>query len=122
MARREAIERVEREILQEKAEALGRVGERLADLLVRLRDLGRRIDEFEAALAGGGGGLDEYTRLGDDVERFNRLREMAVRLAHDLVVQREAVGFRRHALILETYPIPPRRVLSVPSPTPAERR
>ena len=121
MARREALERIEREILQEKAEALGRVGERLADLLVRLHTLGRRIDGLEAALAGGGGGLEGRARLGDEVERFNRLRETAVRLAHDLVIQREAVGFRRHALILETYPIPPRRVLPGPLPTPERR-
>jgi len=110
MARGEALERIEREIQQEKAEALGRVGERLAELLAQLRDLGRRLDELEQALAGGGGGAEGCARLREEVERFNRLREGAIRLSHDLVVQREAVGFRRHPWLAESYPIPPRRV------------
>lgn len=110
MARGEALERVEREIQKEKAQALGRVGERLAALLARLRDLGRRIDELERALEGGGGESGGDARLQEEVERFNRLREGAIRLSHDLVIQREAVGFRRHAWLAEGYPIPPRRV------------
>lgn len=113
MTRREALERVEQEIQREKAEALGRVGERLAERLAQLHDLGRRIDELEQALAGGDAAL--RVRLAAEVERFNRLREGAIRLSHDLVVQREAVGFRRHGLLAESYPIPPRRVRAVPS-------
>lgn len=116
MVRGEAYQRLEREIQKEKAEALGRLGERLALLLARLGELGRRIDELERALAAGAGKPRPLeVRLEEEIERFNRLREEAVRLVHDLVIQREAVGFRRHVLLASSYPIPPRRSLpSIP--------
>lgn len=120
MARRETLGRVEEEIRREKAEALGRVGERLTELLGQLRDLGRRIDDLERARAGGGD-PEGAARLEAEIERFNRLREGAARLVHDLIIQREAVGFRRHTLILQSYPIPPRRSLAA-SPRPEEPR
>jgi hypothetical protein len=103
--RAEALGRVEKEIRQAMAEALGRLGERLeaalAELAARDRDLDRRLAEGP-----GVGG-----RLAADLEARNRVRAEARRLVHHLVIQREAMGLRRHALVAERYPVPPLRTL-----------
>ena len=94
--RREGIKRIEREIAGEKAAALGRAGERLEQALGETRDLGDRL-----------------LRAGDAAER-ERLREaytlarrrtLDARLA--LLIQREALGLRRHATVDQQFPEPP---------------
>jgi hypothetical protein len=99
--RLEAHQTVEQEIRRAQAEALGRTGERLGDLLSRVAALDREIDrmvdgppaEREAAL----------------VER-ERLRREAATAHHHLCIQREALGLVRHGLVDQRYPVPPRRV------------
>ncbi len=106
MTRGESLRRVEAEIRQAKAEALGRLGERLDAVLGELADRDRRLDRLLAAAGPASAG---DPRLGRELQTRNRLRDEARRLVHHLVIQREAIGLVRHGLVLERYPIPPRR-------------
>jgi hypothetical protein len=94
--RAEAFGRIEREIAGEKAAALGRAGERLADALDETRQVAARL-----AVAGSPA---ERERLAAEYRRA-RERAAAARLA--LVVQREAIGLRRHAVVEQQFPEPP---------------
>lgn len=86
---------VEVEILKEKAGALGRVGERLDGSLARLADLASRIAEADP---------DDRAGL---VGEYRAERARARQLRYYLVVQREAMGLRRHADVDRVYPLPP---------------
>jgi len=93
--------RINEEIAQEKAVALGRAGERLEEALAHVASLGRRLDaapdgEVEARLLG------EYEAA--------RVRALHARLA--LLIQREAVGLRHHRIVDQQFPEPPRRAAS----------
>jgi hypothetical protein len=89
---------LEREIIAEMARTLGRVTRRLTDALDRLREVGREIDSA----------ADAATRAGL-VAEFNERRAEAARARWELLVQREALGFRRHEDIDACYPLPPCR-------------
>jgi hypothetical protein len=102
----ESVRRIEAEIRHAKAEALGRVGERLEAALAELAELDRRLDGKVAAL---GAGQRPDRRLLGEIEARDRLRGEAVRLVQQLVIQREALGLVRHATVHEQYPVPPRR-------------
>jgi hypothetical protein len=104
--RGESLQRTEREIRQAKAEALGRVGERLEDALARLAELDGRLDRLLAAL-GADGGRDP--RVARELEARNRLRDDAARLHQQLIIQREAIGVFQHGVVTERYPVPGRR-------------
>jgi hypothetical protein len=98
MRRNEALHRIDAEIANEKAQALGRAGERLEAALAHVVTVGRRLDaatdpESEARLLG------EYEAA--------RVRALHARLA--LLVQREAVGLRHHRIVDQQFPEPPRR-------------
>ncbi|MEW6368215.1 MAG: hypothetical protein AB1714_26600 [Acidobacteriota bacterium] len=90
----EAFTRTEQDLLREKAAVLARIGGRLARLL-------RELDEIREQ-------LESVPREGRPplVAAFNEVREEAERYRWYLMVQREAVGFRRHASLNEEYPIP----------------
>jgi len=106
VSRHEAQQRIEQEIRQAKAEALGRAGERLDAVLARLAAADRDLERLTAEAT-----RDPVLRgqiVRDTVAR-DRLRDEAVRLRHALVIQREAIGLRRHGSVEERYPIPPRR-------------
>ncbi len=95
--RSEGIERIEREIAREKAAALGRAGERLE----------RAMAETDAIAAAVRGASDPETearlrRAYADARR----RALEARLA--LLIQREALGLRRHAVVDQQFPEPPR--------------
>ncbi len=103
-----AIEKVESEIRQEKAEALGRTGERLEQILVEIRRLRRKLVTLaEGRRVGTGGehtiGAEILKALAKDAELCGRARE----IRHQLVVQQEeAVGFRCHEEVDRHYPMP----------------
>jgi hypothetical protein len=97
--RAEALQRVEQEIRQAKAEPLGRLGERLDQVLARLGEMDRELDAMPT-------GAPEGSRA---LAVRNRLRDEAVRLVHYLVVQREAIGVRCHRAVAERYPVPSAR-------------
>jgi hypothetical protein len=92
-----AQEQLEKEIIREMAEALGRSGEKVDVALLRLelaaRDVAAASTEDEREHA---------------VVRFNALRDDALRVRHELRIHREAIGIRRNDGLDTTYPIPPR--------------
>jgi hypothetical protein len=92
------VARVERELLAEKAAALGRAGERLDEALAEVARLAVALDAAAEPAA--------RERLGRDYEQA-WLRAARARLA--LVIQREAVGLRHHHLVEQQFPEPPRR-------------
>jgi hypothetical protein len=95
----EAPTQAELEIMQEQAEALGRVGGRLDESLRRLKVLEQRIEILERE----GEGARAVNAL---IREFNQVRERARQYLHYLIIQREAIGFRRHANVKRMYQIP----------------
>lgn len=92
-----AQEQLEKEIIREMAEALGRSGEKVDVALLRL--------ELAARDVAGATTGDARERA---VARFNALRDDALRVRHELRIHREAIGIRRNDMLDATYPIPPR--------------
>ena len=94
--RGEGLRRIEQEIAGEKAATLGRAGERLEEILSEVRDAAERLltasDDERAQRA------EEYTAV--------RARALHARLV--LLIQREALGLRRHGTVDQQYPEPPR--------------
>jgi hypothetical protein len=92
----EGLRRVEREIVGEKAAALGRAGERLERVLGEARVAAARLlaaeDHDDRVLR-----AQEYAAI--------RARALEARLA--LLIQREALGLRRHTTVDQQYPEPP---------------
>ncbi|MCA9644896.1 MAG: hypothetical protein H6718_23230 [Polyangiaceae bacterium] len=95
-ARRSAeLGKIQREIVEEMAASLGRAEDRINRALLELDVLAarmRKADEEGKALL---------------IDDFNRMREYAKLRVRDLRIQREALGFRNNALLVELYPIPP---------------
>ena len=92
------------EIAQEMAQALGRSEDRVN---LALAELELRMARFQcakrAAVATG-----ELQALAD---AYNAQRTVAAARLRDLMIHREAIGFRRNQLLQELYPIPPKLVL-----------
>jgi hypothetical protein len=86
-------------IMQEQAEALGRTGGKLDESLQRLKILEERMRILERE----GEGAREVNAL---IREFNQVRERACQYLHYLIIQREAIGFRRHANVKMMYQIP----------------
>ena len=92
-----AQEALEKEIIHEMAQALGRAGEKVDVALLRLDLAGKAL---AAATE-----LGERARL---TAAFNALRDAALTARHELRIHREAVGIRRNDVLDREYPIPPR--------------
>ena len=103
MRRGEAVERIDREILGEKAAALGRAGERLEEALAAVARVAARVATTHDPAA--------RARLAEEYEAV-RARALQARMA--LLIQREALGLRRHAVVDQQFPEPPpfRRLFS----------
>ncbi len=93
--REQALGAVQKEVLAEKASAMGRVGERLEKFLDELQLL-------ELALVGTRG--EQRTPL---ISAHAEARKQAEQFLWYLVVQREALGLRSHTDLEQVYPIPP---------------
>lgn len=91
-----AQEQLEKEIVREMAEALGRAGEKVDVALLRLDLAGRTLAAADPA---------ERDRL---VDAYNARRDEALRARHELRIHREAVGIRRNEMLDREYPIPPK--------------
>jgi hypothetical protein len=96
-SRRQGLERIEREILGEKAAALGRAGERLEQALAEVTDLAAALDAATES--------EMRQRLAAEYKEA-RLRAAQARLG--LLIQREAAGFRHHRIVEQQYPEPTR--------------
>jgi hypothetical protein len=92
------VARLEAEIVQEMAYALGRTEDKLNYALLRLELAGRAIETAPDE-------LERYER----VREFNALRIEALDARRNLQIHREAIGIRRNKVLDELYPIPPRR-------------
>ena len=111
------------EMLKERAEVLGRAGEKLGAAIDKMRIIEQGIDErlkhfhFD---------MEKYEERGSDkkiaflkqemmgeinreIAKFNRAREYAKLRYYYLIVTREAMGMRRHHWVDEWYSIPPRK-------------
>lgn len=99
---------VESEIRKEKAEALGRVGERLERGLQELEAFRREL--LGLVLASRQTVRDGEERFPAEIDQklaeYARLREQAKALRHSLIIQREAVGLSRHEDVDRQYPLP----------------
>ncbi len=91
----EGLRRVEEEIAREKAAALGRAGERLEQAL-------REASGIAAVLA-----ATPAAERAPLVAAYEEARRRAAEARLALVIQREALGLRRHAVVDECYPEPP---------------
>ncbi len=112
---KDALEKIDSEIRKEKAEALGRAGERLERAIRDLEMAGRELMQIWASIpscqqqeahleAGMQEKWDQYFRLARHVQI----------LRHHLIIQREAVGLRRHEDVDWQYPLPPALDLTRP--------
>jgi hypothetical protein len=90
--------RINAEIAQEKAQALGQAGERLEAAIAHVVTLGRQLDAASD--------LESEARLLGEYEAA-RVRALHARLA--LLIQREAVGLRHHRIVDQQFPEPPPR-------------
>ena len=98
MTRREGFERLEQEIVKEKAAALGRAGERLESALDEAAALGRALDtETEAG------------RRAARLRAYEEARRRAAQARTMLLIQREAIGLRHHRAVDQQFPELPRR-------------
>ena len=94
--RGEGLERIDKEIAGEKAAALGRAGERLEYALTEARTAAERLldardDQARERLA----------------EAYVAARRQALDARLALLIQREALGLRRHATVDQQFPEPP---------------
>ena len=98
MKRREGFERLEQEIVKEKAAALGRTGERLEAALDEVAALGRALDTET-----------DPTRRAALLRQYGSARDQAALARTMLLVQREAIGLRHHRVVDQLFPEPRRR-------------
>lgn len=90
------LETLEQEIAQEMAGALGRSEDRVNLALAELDLLRHRYERASAPERGSAAVL------------FNAQRQRAQQRVQELLIHREACGFRRNQILSELYPIPPR--------------
>ena len=106
-SRAEAHRAIETEIRREKAEALGRAGERLKDALNALEGARVAIGGIEARLRDGTRSAEEAALFQKSRERLSArlpfLRDQAHRAYQYLIIQREAVGLRSHLDVERCY-------------------
>jgi hypothetical protein len=87
--------RLQAEIAGEKAAALGRAGERLEAALQEVAVWAERLRTAERA---------ERAAL---AESYDGARARALQARLTLLIQREAIGLRRHAVVDQQFPEPP---------------
>ncbi len=98
MKRGEGFERLEQEIVKEKAAALGRAGERLEAALDEARTLALAVDAET-----------DPERRAARVREYETARRRAATARMMLLIQREAIGLRHHRVVDQQFPEPPRR-------------
>lgn len=114
--KRPRLDVVESEIRKEKAEALGKAGERLERALQELRTFQEDFLRLMAAdsSASPEGGAAMAMAIQRKAAEYAALHEQARHLRLALIIQREAVGLWRHEDVDRQYPLP--GPLAVPGP------
>jgi hypothetical protein len=97
---RQGLESLEMEITGEIARGLGRTEEQLHLALAELELRGAKLARLRAAAVIG-------PELQAAIAGFNEQRSVAQKRLVELVIHREAAGFRRNQAVYELYPIPP---------------
>lgn len=100
-------EKLQAEIQREKAEALGRAGERLEEVLRKLTELRSAIDALQGELKRATfdhDSLRQAVRM--LVREYNVLRQKATVYRRYLIIQREAVGLSDHRDVDRLYRLP----------------
>ncbi len=97
----EQLESLEAEIAREMAQSLGRSEDRVN---LALAELDLHKGRYEHALREGAP-AGELQRLAD---AFNTQRTAAQARLRELLIHREAIGFRRNNMLADLYPIPPK--------------
>jgi hypothetical protein len=92
---KDGVDKTQEEILEEMAKALGNTGQRLEDVLVKLKEIQTLLDQTYS--------IEEYNSL---VDKFNELHKLALIRREMLVIHREALGVLKHSFIDMYYPIP----------------
>lgn len=117
--KKHAFEQVESEIRKEKAETLGRAGERLEQTLLDIEAIRQEIlCQAEKRLEPSLGHSDRLARdMKAILAEHAHLCDQAKHLRHTLIIQREAVGLWRHEDVDRQYPMP--RPLPLPAGTPS---
>ena len=106
------IDKTEAEIIQERAEVLGRAGEKLALALNQLKAIESIINIKMESILDPGSKSRRAELIGDingEIRHYNEAREYAKLRYYYLIVTREAMGFRRHKSVEEVYSIPPKK-------------
>jgi hypothetical protein len=94
------LQALEAEIAGEIAAALGRSEEKLNLALAELELRGAKLARLRARGA-------DSAELAVAIDAFNSQRGLAQKRLLELVIHREAAGFRRNRAVYELYPIPP---------------
>ncbi len=102
----EGLARVQAEIAKEKAEALGRAGARIAETLRALHLLRDEVAALEAGRASPADLLDSGQAAAQRRAEYAALCQTAQRYYQYLIIQREAMGFRKHGDVERLYPLP----------------
>jgi len=111
------------EMMKERAEVLGRAGEKLAAAIEKMRIIEQVIEErlksYRSIVEKSGEGCDDgrlvlrrqkiVKEINGEIGKFNHAREYAKLRYYYLIVTREAMGMRRHHWVEESYRIPPRK-------------
>ena len=100
---------IELEIMREQAEALGNKGITLQQLIDGLNEMKSEIEELLDLFKNGlSPARSDFLKrhLEQLSEEFREWRLKALEERRKLIIQREAVGFRRHKYVYEFYPIP----------------
>lgn len=111
---KDSAEKTDLEILQERAEVLGRAGEKLSAALKNLNRIGEIIESLlrshlESVEQGNPPPKGALREINLEIRRYNEAREYAKLRLYYLIVTREAMGFRRNKTVEEQYPIPPKK-------------
>jgi hypothetical protein len=111
------------EMMKERAEVLGRAGEKLSTAIEKMRTIEQIIEErlkkYHSIVEKSGEVYDDESlvsrrhkivkEINGEIGKFNHAREYAKLRYYYLIVTREAMGMRRHHWVEESYRIPPRK-------------
>jgi hypothetical protein len=112
---KDGFEKTVEEIFRERADVLYRTGEALSGALKKIGSIGKIIDgnierlNTFAENEDPGSIKELYLETNKAISRHNKAREYAGLRYNYLIITREAMGFRRHKWVEETYRIPPKR-------------
>lgn len=103
---RDNIQKIEEEVMEEMAGALGRTADKANYKFLVLERKGQEVDALVEAKANS---AEIEKAIGD----FNRLRDDAEDARRELMIHRQALGFKtgNHALVSDMWPLPPKRAL-----------